>query len=169
LPNGKLARYYYPNGTTEGGHDGLIVQVDPYFGDSWTGIFAFGDVSPKGITGLYSWPVHIKLCVVSLGQGYLVDVIEPSNYEVIETQPILDVVPVTEREIIVFANYTELVAYGKSGLLWVTKRLSWDGIKITKVTSDSIEGEVWDPGRGGTADFIVNLANGKHEGGIPEC
>ena len=168
LPGEVRRHYYYPGGTTKGGRDGLIVQVRPRSSDPWIGTFAFGNLSPKGKNGLYTWPDPQMLCVVSQGQGYLVRVDEPTNYEMIKVDPVLDVVPVAARKIVVFANHTELIAYGKSGPVWVTDRLSWEGIKLTRVTADHIEGEVWDPRIEANVGFKVDLSNGRHEGGSYE-
>ena len=158
-------RYYYPGGTPEGGQDGLIVDVSPRTAQSWIGIFAFGKLAPKGRDGLYTWPDPRVLCVVSRGHGYLVRVDEPAKYETIRVNPILDVIPVASRRIVVFANYTELVAYGEAGPVWVSDRLSWDGITITAVTHEYIEGKVWDPRDEADVAFRVDLTNGRHEGG----
>jgi len=160
--------YYYPGASTEGGQDGLVVQVFPPSRDSWVGTFAFGTVSSKAKNGLYSWPDPQILCVVSQGQGYLVGVDEPTNYEVLNVDPILEVIPVRAKDIVVFANYTELMAYGKSGPVWVSDRLSWDGLKITKVSDNYIEGEAWDPRVEANVGFKVDLSNGDHEGGSYE-
>jgi hypothetical protein len=93
---------------------------------------------------------------------------EPTNYEVINVDPILEVIPVRAKDIVVFANYTELMAYGKSGPVWVSDRLSWDGLKITKVSDNYIEGEAWDPRVEANVGFKVDLSNGDHEGGSYE-
>ena len=164
LPGVAGRHYYYPGGTTEGGQDGNVVQVFPHSSEPWIGTFAFGTISSKGKNGLYSWPNPQILCVVSQGQGYLVHVEEPTNYEMIKVDPVLDVIPVAARKIVVFANYTELIAYGESGPVWVTDRLSWEGIKLTRVTNNHIEGEVWDPRVEANVAFKVDLSNGRHEG-----
>jgi hypothetical protein len=165
LPSAPWRHYYFPGGTAESGGDGHIVQVVPHSNESWIGTFAFGNLSPKGKSGLYTWPDPEILCVVSQGQGYLVHVDEPTNYEMIRVDPVLDLIPVAARKIVVFANYTELIAYGKSGPEWVTDRLSWEGIKLIRVTTDYIEGEVWDPRVEANVGFKVDLSNGRHEGG----
>lgn len=159
--------HYYPSGSTSG-RDGLLVLVTPKSCKSWLGMFSFGHTSPKGKTGLYSWPTPDRLCVVSLGIGYLVSVKEPTEYEMIEVEPILEVLPIEEREIVVFANYTELFAYGKAGLAWKSMRIAWDGLKITKVHSEFVEGEFWNPQTEAITSFRVRLADGKTEGGVDE-
>ncbi|HKB64262.1 MAG TPA: hypothetical protein VKC61_00300 [Pyrinomonadaceae bacterium] len=165
LPHSLRQHYYYPGGTTEGGRDGLIVEVSTRSSESWIGTFAFGTISPKGKNGLYAWPDPRILCVVSQGQGYLVWADEPTKSELIRVDPVLDVMSVPAKQIVVFANYTQLIAYGKSGPVWVTNRLSWDGLKLTKLNNDYIEGEVWDPRVEANVGFKVDLSNGHHEGG----
>lgn len=165
LPGDQRIRYYYPEGSTQGGHDGLIVQVSPDRGESWIGIFAFGTVTPKGKSGLYSWPDPKTLCVVSNGQGYFVRADDPTRHDIVKVNPVLDVIPVASRNIVVFVNFTELVAYGESGPVWVSERLSWDGVTVTAVTSNWIGGKVWDPRVEAEVEFRVNLLTGEHEGG----
>lgn len=133
LPNVRLPRYYYPGATPVGGRDGLIVHVYPRSSNSWVGIFGFGDLLSKGKNGLFSWPDPGKLCVVARAQGYVVRVDEPVSYESIDVHPIVEVIPIRSRGLVVFASYTELVAYGKPGVVWVSDRLSWDGFTVTAV------------------------------------
>lgn len=158
--------FYYPGGSTVGGRDGHIIRVMPYEGDSWVGIFAYGALSPNGANGLYTLPDPARLCVVAQGQGYVVQANAPASYETVEAQPILDVRPIVEREIIVFATFTDLVAYGKAGQLWRTERLAWEELKITEVTADHIRGKVWDPQTESYVDFTIDPATGEHQGGM---
>jgi len=58
--------------------------------------------------------------------------------------PVIDIRPVPALGILVFADYTTLVAYGRTGLAWKTKRLTWSDLKITETTDAFIEGEFWD-------------------------
>lgn len=41
VPAGKRM-HYFPAETREGVSDGLVVSVSPYVGESWVGVFAFG-------------------------------------------------------------------------------------------------------------------------------
>ena len=156
-------RFYYPGATTMGGQDGLIVRVRPHEGGSWVGVFAFGKLLPKGKNGLYSWPDPKVLCVVSRGQGYTVQVDEPSKYQLLDVHPILGVFSIPGERIVVFSNYTELVAYGKSGIAWVSERLSGDGFTVNSVSDTHIEGGTWDPRMDRDVRFRVDLRNGHHE------
>jgi hypothetical protein len=159
-----LVHYYYPGVTAHGGRDGVLVEVRPGGGQPWLGTFAFGYLT--GVSGIFATPDPHRLCVVSAGDGYLVSVNEPTAWEMIKAIPIIDVRPVRARDIIVFANFTELVAYGKSGIKWRTERLTWDGMKITEVTDSFIKAEYWDVRSEAMASFVVDLATGRQEGGV---
>ena len=159
--------HYYPGGG-QGGRDGILVMVSPRARAPWLGLFAFGYASPKSKTGLYSWPAPDRLCVVSSGAGFLVNVNEPAEYVSLEVEPILEVLPIEAQEIVVFANYTELIAYGSTGLQWKSKRISWDGFRITTTNSNFIEGQVWNPRVEADTYFRVALADGNTEGGVDE-
>ncbi len=160
--------YYYPGGSTEGGRDGVLVEVRPEQGQPWLGTFAFGRIAPSGPSGIFTMPDPALLCVVAKGQGYLVSASSPKSWERVRVTPIIDVRPILAHEIVVFAEFTRLVAYGRAGIKWQTKRLSWDNLKITEVTDTSINGEFWDIRSEAMAKFVVDLATGIHQGGIDD-
>lgn len=168
IPATDQPRYYYPGASLTGGKDGLVVATHAHCGKCWIGVFAFGDISGKGTSGLFTTPDPDRLCVISRGVGYLVDANIPEKWEAIRSIPILDVRLIPSHCIIVFANYTELVAYGLKGIVWRTKRLAWDGLKITEVTGSHICGEYEDVQTEQIGTFMVDLSNGSHEGGIEE-
>jgi len=167
LPPGPHRHFYFPGGTAAGG-DGHVVRVRPHGAEPWVGTFTFGRVSPNGKNGLFTWPDPNCLCVVSVGDGYIVRVDAPTDFQVVRARPILDVRPILAKRIVVFANFTELVAYGRSGVLWRTGRLSWEGIDVARVTDTHIEGTVWDPRSDAKVEFIVDLETGRHQGGLTE-
>ena len=55
----------------------------------------------------------------------------------------MDVRSVKFQNILVFADYTELVAYGETGIKWRTERMAYDSFKIIEVTDRSLKGEFW--------------------------
>lgn len=162
--------YYFPGASSEGGRDGPIVHVIPYSGDPWVGVFAFGQLAPRdGKTGLFTFPDPDILCVVAEGDGYLVRAVNPKEWSPVEVYPICEVVPASGKNLVVFANYTEMVALGTSGLVWRTDRLAWSEMKITRVTSEYIEAETWDIRSEENVTFRVDLSTGQHAGGIEEA
>ena len=140
----------------------MLVKVVPYEGDPWIGEFAEG---LGGVSGLFATPSPTTLCVVSRGQGYWVPVLAPSDFKEVRCCPIKSVFVVPERNIVVFASYTELSCYGPDGFLWMTDRLSWDGLKITDITPQEIRGLAWDSPENKEVEFVVDIETGKHQGG----
>lgn len=160
--------YYYPGASTKGGRDGILVEIRPQLGQRWLATFAFGEITPKGTSGVFTTPDPQRLCVVAKGAGFIVSANDPMSWELVRVTPIIDIRPIRAHEIIVFADFTRLVAYGRMGIKWATKRLSWDNLKINEVNDTSIKGEFWDIRSEETATFVVDLRTGTHEGGIEE-
>ena len=160
--------YYFPGASTQGGRDGVLIEVRPEHGQSWLGTFSFGQITPKGASGIFTTPDPQRFCVVSNGEGYLVSATTPTSWEPIRATPIIDVRSIPAQGIIVFADHTTLIAYGQTDVKWKTKRLTWDSLKIIEVTDTFIKGEFWDIRTEATASFVVDLATGTHQGGIKE-
>jgi hypothetical protein len=155
--------FYYPGGAEVGGRDGVIVRVTPHGGTSWLGIFAFGD--GPFLTRVLSTPCRRTLCVVARGVGYIVRVDDPHKWEEVPCTPVVDARPIPESDRLIFANFTEILAYGPDGLIWETPRLSHDGLNILKVTAERIEGLVWDAPNQRHVGFSVDVRTGRHHGG----
>jgi hypothetical protein len=166
LPQPERSRHLYFRGATpSGGADGVMVRVEPRSSEPWIGTFAFGMLSPHGVTHVISMPSPSQLGVVARGQGYVVPVETPEQCEEVECHPIVDVRIVARHRIVVFANFTELLCYDETGVRWRTQRLAWDGLTITEVTDDEIRGEFWDLRSEQTSSFAVDLLTGEHQGG----
>lgn len=169
IPNRpSIQRYYYPGASPTGGRDGILLEVQPAHGKPWIGVFAPSGISPKEVSGIFTTPDPHRVCVVTAGIGYLVSTDDPRIWEDVEVAPIRDVRPVPSHRILVFADFTDLVAYGDSGLKWRTNRLAWDDLTITEITDVAIRGEYWDPSIETTRGFSVNLETGASEGDRPE-
>jgi hypothetical protein len=90
----------------------------------------------------------------------------PDAWEEVNAVPIIDARAVPAAGVVVFANYTELVAYGASGMKWRTKRLAWDGLKVIAVGDRTLVGEYWDIPEEGMRRFEVDLLTGAASGGV---
>ena len=66
------------------------------------GVFAFGDLTPKGMSGVYTLPNKDKLCVVSKGSGYFVTANNPADWDKVKSIPVMDVRSVLSQGIILF-------------------------------------------------------------------
>lgn len=159
-----VPHYYYPDASTQGGQDGLVISVSPAQGAPWIGTFAFGRLSAsKEVCGIYATPDPEMLCVVAKGQGYFVSVRKPEVWEQVQAKPIVDVRPVHAMGIIIFAEFTRLVCYGRDGLVWKTDSIGWDGFKVTDIENSVLRGEFWDAPSESRERFEVDLATGRFE------
>jgi|WetSurMetagenome_2_1015567.scaffolds.fasta_scaffold145324_2 hypothetical protein len=164
LPNSSIPRFYYPGASEQGGGDGILLEVSPEQGRPWLGIFAFGRISPRGVTGIFTTPDPHRLCVVMQGDGYLVSANNPTSWEDVREWPILDVRPVKSQQLLIFADDFGLTAYGETGIRWRTEDLVVDELVITEVTDTHIRGRGWIPeGEPGSYCFSVDLKTGEHE------
>jgi hypothetical protein len=163
LPNQELKRFYYPGANQDGGRDGLLLKIVPQNGEVWIGIFGFGDV--MGLTNVYSCPNENQICVISRGDGYIVSVENPLQYQRVKVSPVIGAYPALKQELIVFHDFTDFIAYGKTGLAWRSKRISYDGINIERLDGDFLVGQSRDAPTGKQVSFRLNLWTGIHDGG----
>ncbi len=166
LPGVTVSRRHFFPAHADGGQDGAIVRVTPEAGAAWIGTFAFGKFGASGASCVVSMPDPQKICVVARGAGYVVDTAKPGAGEVVPATPIVDVRAVPAAGLVVFANYTEIVAYGERGVQWRTSRLAWDGLKILGIGRELLLGEYWDIRADMMQRFEVDLATGAARGGV---
>ena len=61
---------------------------------------------------------------------------DPGRFEIVGFYPIVDAFPIIDCKLVVLANFTNLCAYTEHGVIWTTKRIAWDGIKILQADAD---------------------------------
>jgi hypothetical protein len=166
LPNNKLKRYYFSDNENGNGKDGVILSFNSPDHNEWVGIFGFGNMSNKSVTGVYSCPNKDYICVVSRGNGYIVNVNQPESWEIIKLMPIIDVRIHKEKNLIFFANLTEISAYNENGLMWTTNRISWDDLRIIAINEKKIIGKYFDIRMEDNVEFEVDIDTGKVNNGI---
>jgi hypothetical protein len=153
---------YIPQPKDRAEHEGLWLRLEAKSGQAWIGVFAFGYTSPPAFSRVISSPDPERVCVVSKGGGYIVNVEQPEVWERIPTIPVLDVRSVPEQKLLVFADFIRLAAYGSNKWAWRSQRLCWDELKITNITSETVEGTGYDPTNPGTETrFAVELRTGR--------
>jgi hypothetical protein len=154
--------FYIPRPKSRPGHDGLWLKIRAEKGNSWVGVFAFGYGSPPAFSRVLSSPDPDRLCIVSKGAAYIVKAGEPENWEQVPVAPVLDVRLVAEHQLLVFADFSSLAAYGSKGLVWQSPRVCWDELRIVTVTSDRIVGTGYDPTNlGEPKPFAVDIRTGR--------
>jgi hypothetical protein len=154
---------YFPQPLEGREGSGLWLKVKAASGKSWVGVFAFGYPSPPAFSRVVSSPDPDRFCVIANGAAYIVKSDEPKVWDKIPVMPVLDVRLVPERELIVFSDFTHLVAYRNNSLAWQSPRVCWDDLKIIRITRELIEGVGYDPTNSITHErpFAVDLETGR--------
>jgi hypothetical protein len=166
IPNGNYPHFYYPGGQKNGGKDGILVKVIPNDAKEWIGTFAKGSISSNSLNCILSWINPDKICIVSLGTGFVVDVNFPEKYHELDIDPIFYAGSILERKLVIFASYTYISAYNNEGLCWETERISFDDLQISGIDDSFVRGTYFDSRSNDWSKFKVDLSNGKVYGGI---
>ncbi|HEX5285020.1 MAG TPA: hypothetical protein VFW30_12940, partial [Bryocella sp.] len=58
-----------------------------------------------------------------------------------------------------------IAAIGPTGLLWETKRLTWEGLTLHGIRDHHLHGLGWDMRTDRELPFTIDLATGHHTGG----
>jgi hypothetical protein len=104
---------------------------------------------------------HFPVCVISRGAAYVVNTDNPGSWEQIPVMPVLDVRSIPARQLLVFADFTRLAAYGNNGLVWRSPQICWDELKIHSLADGRIEGVGYDPTSLGKSRFTVDIDTGR--------
>ena len=155
--------HFFPGSKTRPEHDGLWTMIRPTNAPSWVGVFGFAFESAPALSRVVSLPNPNRLCVISKGAGYFVDVRNPATWENADLMPITDIRSIPDSGLVVFADFIRLTAVGKDGIVWQSPRLCWDDLKIQKMSHDRIEGVGYDPTHSDRSEmpFAVELATGR--------
>ena len=157
--DGKHSPIYFPGASRTGGKDGVLLKFTRANDAQWTGCFAFGDYQ---FCGVFALPNPNCVCVVSNGAGYWVYVNEPEKSSEMRVFPIRDVRVIPDAQILLFADFTSLSAFGPDGQLW-ERQVCWDDLKIQDIQGGVARGVGYDPTnrKQSTAEFAIELATGR--------
>ncbi len=161
-PYGEPARVFSATGT--GAHsEGLVVRFTPPSARSWVGNFVPGQISAYEL--LAAHPNGRDAFVIAGGQGYVVN---PLSQQIVETfgGAIVDAFMYPTKSALVL-NHQDIrfEAIGAGGRSWLTRRISWDGMRSIERIGAMLTGEAWEPGADLWHPFRVDLNTGAVEGG----
>ena len=143
----------------------LQALIHPATGGTFLATFALGFNAPTLPTGIYACPNPDELCSVAGGYAYILDTADPARFTLLDMRPVVQVLPASEANLLLFAGHQNLAAWGSEGLAWQTARLSWEGLRITAVQPATLTGFGWDLHTDRELPFTVDLATGTHTGG----
>jgi hypothetical protein len=142
--------------------EGLVVKFVTSTGQRWVGNFARGFGHLSAVRPGLGPQATI---VVSGGAAYVVDV---ERQQVVEemTQPLEHIEYLDDLDRMLLGNGLWFEAISRSGHLWRTRRISWDGMRDLKRVDATLRGEAYSPvGPPDWYTFELDLRTGEVIGG----
>ena len=156
----------YPLDVEEVERGALEVMITPEGATSFLATCALGFNAASLPSGLWSCPDPDWLCAVAGGYAYLINTLAPEVFEQVEYKPVVEVLPVPDAELLIFASFHTLLAYGAEGKRWKTQKLTSEGLRLGEVADGKLHGWGWDMRTDRELPFAVDLATGEHTGGV---
>lgn len=126
---------------------------------------ALGFASPAVPSGVWSCPNPDSLCAVAGGYAYILNARRPEQWTQVEYRPVTEIRPVPELNLLLFASFHTVVAWGREGQNWQTRRLSWEGVRLIEVRGGKLHGWGWEMQTDQEIEFAIDLRTGEHTGG----
>ena len=108
------------------------VKVDDY---RWVGMFAEG---VEGLYGVFATPDPGRVCCLSRGFAYVVDVADPAAGAEFAHFDTASVTPVPEADRLLLSGFLDITALGQGGVVWRSGRLVLDDLAIAETSRDRI-------------------------------
>lgn len=162
------ARHFtYPREAEEAERGALEVSVRPVSGAPFLATLVLGFADPAAPSGLWSCPNPHEICAVSGGYAYLVDTRDPRRFTQLPFRPVMEVRPLRDLRLLLFASHHALMAWGTNGEAWATGRLSAEGLRIADIRGDTLHGFGWDLQTARELPFAIDLRSGRRLGSEP--
>jgi len=155
-------QFVYPRQAEEVERGALEVLVRPANAEPFLATCALGFSDPAAPTGLWSSPNSDWLCAVSGGYAYLINTAAPEQFDQVEYRPVLEVRPLPNQRLLLFVGHHSMLAWGANGKTWQTARLSSEGVEITRIEGDRLDGIAWDLRTDRDVRFTIDLRTGAH-------
>ena len=147
------------------GRGALLLMVRSASGGSFLATCALGFTDASMPTGVYACPNGDEVCAVAGGYAYVIDTLRPERTMHIPLKPVASVRVLVEQGLLLFVGFHSIVAWGRVGMAWETRRLSWEGVRVTEVEGDFLRGFGWNLIADKEVGFSVDLRTGEVEGG----
>lgn len=143
----------------------LLLMVRPAAGGQYLVTCALGFRDPTMPTGVFGCPDPEQICAVAGGYAYIASTATPEKCVQVGMKPVVEVHPAVGAGLLLFVGFHTIQAWGREGVVWETGRLSWEGVRVTAVTSEAAVGFGWDLRGDVEVEFRVDLRDGSFVGG----
>ncbi len=162
-PYGPMYVSVTPDDSEPYASEGCVLRLFKSDGTNWVANFRPGWTK---YYNTFDFPDKKTIVVIAGGQGY---VMSPDDEKPKFTfgLTITDVLQTTDGSLICADNVYIIFLDNSNGQLWVSERISWDGIKDLKISGDTLYGQAYDPTNSiqEWSDFSINLKTKEITGG----
>jgi hypothetical protein len=114
----------------------VVIKVQPIAeADEWVGFF---ESAGWGGDRAIATPNPNRVCVVSGGGGYVVDVLDPGSSYLVPLLPVRGFVGLRDLDLVVLWSFTDAVGLNRSGVAWTSPRLGFDDLEVLGTDADGI-------------------------------
>jgi hypothetical protein len=157
--------FVYPRAAEEVERGALEVMIRPDALDAsdaqpFLATCALGFRDPAAPTGLWSTPEPEKLCAVAGGYAYVIDTTAPDRFTMLPYRPVLGVRAVIAEGLLLFVGHHSILAWGSSGQVWESAKLSDEGVSIAGIDGGALRGKGWDMMSDSEKSFALDLRTG---------
>jgi hypothetical protein len=143
----------------------LRLLVYPAMGGTFLATCALGFTSHSVPTAVFACPSPDELCAIAGGYAYIIDTTQPDRCVHLPMNPVVELRIVPTHNLLLFAGFHSILAWGANGLAWETARLSWEGVRIDSIEGDSLNGFGWNLQTDREVAFRIDLRTGAHTDG----
>ena len=147
------------------GRGALYLMVKPAVGGSFLATCALGYRDAGMPTAVFTCPNPTEMCAVAGGYVYIIDTSAPERCTFLTMRPVVEVRWAYEAGLLLFMGFHTMMAWGRDGLAWETKKLSWEGVRFSECDENVVRGFGWDVKSDKEVAFEVDLKTGAHVGG----
>jgi hypothetical protein len=141
------------------GREGLVVEFQTDAGAAWTGNFKPG---LNGLTQIEDHPDGRRVLVFSGGDLWVID---PSTQEAESVAFAIDARWTFAKDLILSRQGLAFLRFGPSGVVWHTRRLSWDGFDEVRIVDSYLYAVAWSAVEDRWIPCSVDLISGLSQGG----
>ena len=150
----------FPSEWASLGREGLVVEFAGADGTTWVGNFRPG---LGGLDAARSHPNGALVLVASAGALWCVD---PDSRFAEQIAPaVCEIWELESGDLLFDTQGLAFVRLGRAGVVWHTRRISWDGFQDIQLEAEHLNGEAWSPIEDRWLPFSIDLKTGRVAGG----
>lgn len=120
---------------------GSILKCVPTRGADWIAIFSPGRDYRRAANGIFATSDAQSCCVVANGIAYSGQAGEPTSWAPLGIYPVVEVVAAPIANLVLLITPWSIGALSGAELIWTTRRLGLEGLKINEIDATQIRGE----------------------------